>query len=76
MSRSSPTELAQVLNSFSSWPSADAGQYIELFKNLGAAIREGAELAVKWEQATAVIEMIELAHRSSKEKVTLSVPTV
>ncbi|KAG5636427.1 hypothetical protein H0H81_008102 [Sphagnurus paluster] len=49
------------------WPSADKGQYIELFKNLGAAIRKEAEPAVKWEEATAVIEMIELAHRSSRE---------
>ncbi|KAF5387690.1 hypothetical protein D9615_000258 [Tricholomella constricta] len=49
------------------WPSSDAGQYIELFKNLGAAIRNKADLVVKWEEATAVIEMIELAHKSSRE---------
>ncbi|KAL0582009.1 hypothetical protein V5O48_000067 [Marasmius crinis-equi] len=58
----------------SKWPSADAGRYIELFKNLADAIRNGAELAVKWSEATAVIEMIELAHRSAKEGVTLQVP--
>ncbi|GLB33659.1 putative oxidoreductase family, C-terminal alpha/beta domain [Lyophyllum shimeji] len=56
------------------WPSTEPGQYIDLFKNLGAAIRGKAEPAVKWEEATAVIEMIELAHKSSREGVTLSVP--
>ncbi|KAH0587310.1 hypothetical protein J132_09482 [Termitomyces sp. J132] len=56
------------------WPSEDAGQYIELFKNLGAAIRHKAELTVKWEEATAVIEMIELAHKSAREGVTVRVP--
>jgi hypothetical protein len=45
-----------------------------LFKNLGAAIRNGAELAVKWEEATAVVEIIELAHKSSREGVTVQVP--
>ncbi|KAG6832940.1 hypothetical protein H0H92_004824 [Tricholoma furcatifolium] len=58
------------------WPSTDPGQYIELFKNLGAAIRNGAELAVKWEEATSVIEMIELAHQSSREGVTIRVPSL
>ncbi|KAF8076238.1 hypothetical protein FPV67DRAFT_1470921 [Lyophyllum atratum] len=58
----------------STWPSTERGQYIELFKNLGATIRKEAEQAVKWEEATAVIEMIELAHKSSREGVTVSVP--
>ncbi|KAG6837962.1 hypothetical protein H0H93_008356 [Arthromyces matolae] len=58
----------------STWPSTDPGQYIELFKNLGAAIRHKAELAVKWEEATAVLEMVELAHKSSREGVTVAVP--
>ncbi|KAJ8086465.1 hypothetical protein AAF712_002105 [Marasmius tenuissimus] len=58
----------------SKWPSAEAGQYIELFKNLADAIRTGAEQAVKWSEATAVIEMIELAHKSAKEGATLEVP--
>ncbi|KAF8914061.1 hypothetical protein CPB84DRAFT_1758277 [Gymnopilus junonius] len=49
------------------WRSREAGGYIELFKNLGLAIREGAELVVKWEEASTVIEMIELAHESAKE---------
>ncbi|TFK43385.1 hypothetical protein BDQ12DRAFT_674892 [Crucibulum laeve] len=56
------------------WPSEDAGAYADLFRNLGAAIREGAEPEVKWSEATAVIEMIELAYKSSKEGVTLDVP--
>ncbi|KAG6833720.1 hypothetical protein H0H87_001152 [Tephrocybe sp. NHM501043] len=57
----------------STWESKEPGQYIELFKNLGATIRGTAEQAVKWEQATAVIEMIELAHKSAKEGVTVRV---
>ncbi|KAJ7904388.1 hypothetical protein B0H14DRAFT_2662613 [Mycena olivaceomarginata] len=57
----------------STWPS-EAGSYADLFRNLAAAIREGAELAIKWEEATAVIEMVELAHKSSKEGKTLVVP--
>ncbi|KAK7049659.1 hypothetical protein VNI00_005690 [Paramarasmius palmivorus] len=60
----------------SSWPSDDAGCYVELFKNLAAAIREGADQAVKWSEATAVIEMIELAHQSAKEGRTIEVPSV
>ncbi|KAH6915298.1 oxidoreductase [Coprinopsis sp. MPI-PUGE-AT-0042] len=56
-----------------SWPTPDAGSYIELFQNLGASIRTGAEPAVKWEEATQVIELIELAHESSRRGQTLSV---
>jgi len=55
------------------WPSEKAGCYIELFKNLAAVIRSGAEPVVKWEEATAVIEMIEIAHRSAKEGRTIAV---
>ncbi|KAJ7781382.1 hypothetical protein B0H16DRAFT_1498218 [Mycena metata] len=55
------------------WPS-EPGCYADLFRNLAAAIREGAEQAIKWEEATAVIEMVELAHKSSKEGVTIVVP--
>ncbi|PFH52541.1 hypothetical protein AMATHDRAFT_139812 [Amanita thiersii Skay4041] len=58
------------------WPSVNAGNYIELFKNLGAAIKGKAEPAVKWEEATWVIEMIELAHRSCEEGMTLRVPWI
>ncbi|KAJ7047504.1 hypothetical protein C8F04DRAFT_1059091 [Mycena alexandri] len=55
------------------WPS-EPGCYADLFRNLAAAIREGAEQAIKWEEATAVIEMVELAHKSSKEGTTIVVP--
>jgi predicted dehydrogenase len=59
--------------SIHSWPSTEAGCYIELFKNLAAVIRTGAEPLVKWEESTAVIEMIEIAHRSAKEGKTIAV---
>ncbi|KAJ7086756.1 hypothetical protein C8R44DRAFT_893551 [Mycena epipterygia] len=57
----------------STWPS-EPGCYANLFRNLAAAIRDGGELAIKWEESMAVIEMVELAHRSSKEGKTLVVP--
>ena len=47
-----------------------------MFKNLGATIRDGAELAVKWEEATAVIELVELAKESSKIGRTVEVPAL
>ncbi|KAI0080650.1 oxidoreductase [Panus rudis PR-1116 ss-1] len=56
------------------WPSTAKGNYAGLFKNLAAAIREGAEPAVKWRESAEVIELIELAHRSAKEGKTLDVP--
>jgi predicted dehydrogenase len=56
------------------WPSVEAGVYTDLFRNLGDAIRKGADLSVKWEEAAAVIEMIELAHESAREGVTVKVP--
>jgi len=55
------------------WPSDTQGCYIELFKNLASCIRNGTEPLVKWKEATAVIEMIELAQKSSREGVTVSV---
>lgn len=58
------------------WPSAEAGAYTDLFRNLSAAIRAGADLAVKWSEATSVIEMIELAMKSSNNGVTVNVPNV
>jgi predicted dehydrogenase len=48
---------------------------VYLFRNLAGAIRNGDELAVKWKEATAVIEMIELAYQSSKVRRTVDVPT-
>ncbi|KAF9075973.1 oxidoreductase [Rhodocollybia butyracea] len=58
------------------WPSKDAGCYTDLYRNLAEVIRgaEGVEMKVKWEEATAVIEMIELAKKSSKERRTVDVP--
>ncbi|EGO01865.1 hypothetical protein SERLA73DRAFT_177414 [Serpula lacrymans var. lacrymans S7.3] len=56
------------------WPSEAPGEYAGLFKNLAGAIRNGEELAVKWEEATQVIEMIELAYKSSVEGITVVVP--
>ncbi|CAK5275732.1 unnamed protein product [Mycena citricolor] len=55
------------------WPS-EPGCYADLFRNLAAVIREGAEQAVKWEESASVIEMVELAKKSSKEGVTVVVP--
>lgn len=55
-----------------SWPS-DRGQYVELFKNLAAAIREGGELRVKWTEVTQLMEMIELVYKSARENRTVKV---
>lgn len=55
------------------WPSNENGSYIKLYENLAASVREGAELAVKWEEATSVIQLVELAHQSAKEGKTLPV---
>lgn len=56
------------------WPSDAPGQYIGLFKNLAGAIRNSEELEVKWAETTQVIEMIELAYKSSAAGCTLEVP--
>ncbi|KAI0637946.1 oxidoreductase [Trametes polyzona] len=56
------------------WPSTERGSYINLFENLAAVIREGAEQIVKWEQSAEVIELIELAYQSAKEERTITVP--
>ncbi|KAG2158820.1 uncharacterized protein EDB93DRAFT_423937 [Suillus bovinus] len=58
------------------WPSDAPGQYIGLFKNLAGAIRNNEELKVKWAETTQVIEMIELAYKSSAAGRTLEVPIV
>lgn len=71
------TDLIEILfiSHFFSWPSSEAGSYTELFRNLAAVIRDQrVALAVKWEEATDVIEIIELAHKSSREGVTIEVP--
>ena len=56
-----------------SWPSNENGSYIKLYENLAASIRDGKELAVKWEEATSVIQLVELARQSAKEGKTLPV---
>lgn len=50
-----------------------SGSYDGFYDNLYDAIREGKELAVKPEEAALVIEMIELARQSNKEKCTVTV---
>jgi len=49
-----------------SWPTLESGAYVELFRNLAGAIRNGEETAVKWEEVITQLELIELAHTSSK----------
>ncbi|TBU23481.1 oxidoreductase [Dichomitus squalens] len=56
------------------WPSTERGQYVKLFENVAAVIRDGAEQAVKWEESAEVIELIELAYKSAAEERTLPVP--
>lgn len=59
-----------------SWPSTEQGRYAGLFENLAGAIRHGEEVAVKWAESTAVIELIELAHQSAKEGRSVAVPSL
>ncbi|KAJ7095251.1 hypothetical protein B0H15DRAFT_828701 [Mycena belliarum] len=66
-------EKDDVTTTKSTWPS-EPGSYANLFRNLAAVIREGAEPAVKWEEAATLIEMVELAYKSSREGATLVVP--
>lgn len=56
----------------SRWPTQEKGAYIDLFRNLADAIRQGVDLSVKWDEVITVLECIELAHRSSKEERTIS----
>jgi len=58
----------------STWPSNEQGGYVNLFRNLAAVIQDGAEQDIKWEESASVIEMVELAHQSSRERRTLEVP--
>lgn len=55
------------------WPSEEPGSQVSLFKDLWSAIRKATTPAVKWEESTAVIEMIELAHQSAREGRTVEV---
>ena len=74
MSIFTPLGAAKIwLTGIWSWPSHESGAYVKLFENLAACIREGAELAVKWAEATDVVQLVELAHQSAREGKTLTV---
>lgn len=62
------------INSDSKTVPSQQGIYLSLYRNVAEAIRSRAELDVKWIEAAQVIELINLAHKSSKEGVTLEVP--
>ncbi|GJJ07518.1 hypothetical protein Clacol_001720 [Clathrus columnatus] len=53
---------------------SERGSYVSLYRNVAAAIREGAPLDVKWEEASTVIQLIELAKQSVLEEKTMDVP--
>lgn len=53
---------------------SEKGSYVSLYRNLAAAIREGSPLDVKWEEASVVIQLVELARQSALEGKTLDVP--
>lgn len=57
-----------------SWPTTEKGDNAALFVNLAEAIRQGKEQAIKWEESTDVIEIIQLAYQSAKEERTIVVP--
>lgn len=50
------------------------GDYSLFYRNLAQAIHGEAETAVKWQDATETIEMIELAHISASKGATVDVP--
>jgi len=52
------------------------GSYLDLYRNLAAAIQSGAKQDVEWLEATQVIELIELSHKSCKDGRTLDVPSL
>ncbi|EPQ59348.1 NAD P-binding protein [Gloeophyllum trabeum ATCC 11539] len=58
----------------SRWQADQKGTYADLYSNVWDAIRNGKELVVKWTEATAVVEMIELAYLSQREGRTVDVP--
>ena len=57
-----------------SWPSKEKGNYAGLFEDLAKSIRQGTPQAVKWEESAEILEIIELAFKSSKEGRTVDVP--
>jgi uncharacterized protein with NRDE domain len=50
------------------------GDYGLFYQNLAKAIHRVTELAVKWHDASQVIEMIELAHISANLGTTVDIP--
>jgi len=52
---------------------SERGSYISLYRNVYASIREGAALDVRWEDASLVIHIIELAKQSAFAGRTLEV---
>ncbi|KAF8529084.1 NAD(P)-binding protein [Hysterangium stoloniferum] len=53
---------------------SEQGTYVSLYRNLAVAIRNDERPDVKWEEASTVIQLIELAKQSSMEGRTLEVP--
>jgi hypothetical protein len=53
---------------------SEKGRYQDLYRNLFAVIRNGAEPAVKWEEAELTMLITELAIQSSKEGRTIPIP--
>lgn len=53
---------------------SERGSYQDLYKNLFAAIRENAPLAIDWKEAELTMLITELAIRSAKEGRTVDVP--
>lgn len=56
------------------WPSKAPGSYQNLFRNLAESIWGTAEQAVKWEDSALAVQVIQLAHQSSREGRTIAVP--
>jgi predicted dehydrogenase len=53
---------------------SERGRYQDLYTNLFASIREGAEPAIRWKEAELTMLITELAVQSSKEGRTVKVP--
>jgi predicted dehydrogenase len=57
-----------------SWPSKEKGNYLALFEDLAKTIRQGTPPAIKFKESAEVLEIIELALKSSTEGRTLDIP--
>ncbi|TDL29610.1 NAD-binding protein [Rickenella mellea] len=55
---------------------SEKGAYVELFRNLAAAIRKREEVKIKWDEVITVLEIIESAYRSSQEGRTVTLGQV